>query len=401
MEMTETIREPARDTPVADEYDVVVVGGGVAGVAAAVAASRRGARTLLVENHCVLGGLATEGLVAIFLPICDGRGRQVMGGLAEEMLRLSARNAPARIPACWSPGGDGGARREERYLSRFAPHAYMIALEEFVLESGATITYDTRLVDAVCRGDRVEALIVESRSGREAIRGRVFVDASGDAELCHRVGQDTVVHRDNARSAWFFCDGADGVQLVQNHISFTSPGPDEPLFGGDSRQEVNRMIQESRPMIMDRVRRLRQQKGDPNLYPVLISMIPQFRYTRRLAASFELDAAHVHQWFDDTVTLAPDWREPGPVYAVPYRTLVAASRSNLLVAGRCTSSTRAGGEITRAIPACVGTGEAAGTAAAVAFHAEADVRRLDVKGLQEQLRRQGVLLDPALVDRVD
>lgn len=395
--MTETIREPARETPVIGRYDVAVLGGGVAGLAAAVAAARRGARTLLIEHHCVLGGLATEGLVAIYLPICDGRGRQVMAGLAEEMLRLSARHAPTDIPECWSPGGSVEARHQKRYLSHFAPHAYMIALEDFALENGVKIFYDTRLVEAVCRGDALEAVIVESRSGREAVRARVFIDATGDAELCHRAGQATVVHRDNARAAWFYADEGTRVRLVQHHAPFTNPAPGEPLFGGDSRDEVTDMLLKSRPMIMQRVRRLRQETNNPNLYPVLIGTIPQLRFTRCLAGAFELDASHVHQWIDDAVTLAPDWRAPGPVYAVPYRCLVADRRSNLLVAGRCISSTRSGGEITRAIPVCVGTGEAAGTAAAIASQADADLRTLDVPALQQQLRRQGQLLDPTLV----
>ena len=161
--MSTFVNESARQTAVVGEYDVVVVGGGIAGVAAAVAARRNKARTLLIENHCVLGGLATEGLVAIYLPICDGRGRQVMGGLTQEMLHLTARHAPAAIPDCWMPSAAGGAvssdeRRRHRYLSSFAPHAYMIALEEFALEAGVELMYDTRLCDAVSRGDRIEAV---------------------------------------------------------------------------------------------------------------------------------------------------------------------------------------------------------------------------------------------------
>lgn len=411
--MDKFINEPARQTPVAAEYDVVVIGGGVAGVAAAVAASRNKAKTLLVENHCVLGGLATEGLVAIYLPICDGCGRQVMGGLTQEMLHLSARNAPAEIPQCWtdeaaSAADDGGKdellrqRRKQRYLSCFAPHAYMIALEEFVLEAGVELLYDTRLCDAVVKGERIEAVIVENKSGRQAIRAGAFVDASGDADLCVRAGQATRSHRNNARAAWFYADEGRGLQLIQHHINFERPGAGEPTFGGDSAEQITGMLTGSRPMIMERVRQLRQERGNDNLYPAIISTIPQFRVTRCLQGSFELDESHVHQWFDDAVTLAGDWRRSGPVFAVPYRTLLADSRSNLLVAGRCSSSTRAGAEVTRAIPVCASTGEAAGTAAAMAATSGtaggADLRRLDIAALQARLRRQGIPLDRQLIE---
>lgn len=397
-----TIREAARDLPVVGHYDVAVIGGGVAGVAAAVAAERCGRRTILIENQCVLGGLATAGLVAIYLPVCDGRGRQVIAGISEEMLRLTAQHAPARIPDCWrSPSGDPAARRQERYLSRFAPHPYMLALEQFVLAAGVELSYDTRLVGAVLDGDRIDAAIIESKSGRQAVRARVFVDASGDADLCHQGGQPTVTHHDNARAAWFYAADATGMRLVQCHASFTAAKPDNPLFGGDTREDVNRMLQSSRPMILDRAEALRREGGDAELYPGLISTLPQFRVTRRLAADFELDEAHVHQWFDDTVTLAGDWRKPGPVYAVPLRTLVAAARSNLLAAGRCTSSTRAGAEVTRAIPVCAATGQAAGTAAALAAADGADVRTLDVSQLQGRLQRDGMLFDRDLVAPAD
>jgi len=181
-------------------------------------------------------------------------------------------------------------------------------------------------------------------------------------------------------------------------MSFTDPKPGEPLFGGDTREDVNAMLQKSRPLVMERVRKLRAERNDPDLYPVLIGTIPQFRLTRRMASAVEVDESHNHQWFDDAVTLAGDWREAGPVYAIPYRSLVANERSNLLAAGRCTSSTRSGAEVTRAIPICVATGEAAGTAAAMGCRGEVDLRRMDVTELQGQLLKQGVILDRGLVE---
>ena len=133
-----TIREPARDLRVADSADVVVAGGGVAGIAAAVAAARSGASVLLLERTCTPGGLATAGNVAIYLPICDGRGRQVLGGLAEELLRLSVadlrREVPAagffREPAAWrDPAATPGERAKSgRFQTGFDPAAFSLAL---------------------------------------------------------------------------------------------------------------------------------------------------------------------------------------------------------------------------------------------------------------------------------
>jgi hypothetical protein len=120
--------------------------------------------------------------------------------------------------------------------------------------------------------------------------------------------------------------------------------------------------------------------------------------TRRLVASFGLAEDHAHRWFVDTIGLTGDWRRPGPVFAIPFGCLQAQENVNLLAAGRCISVDNTAWDALRAIPPCVVTGEAAGTAAALAAHnAGGQVSLLDVELLQAQLREQGVLLDPDLV----
>ena len=98
MMVSDRILEPGRDVPVIGEYDVVVVGGGIAGAAAAVAAAREGASTCLIEKANGLGGLATLGLIEVYLPLCDGRGRQVIAGLAETFMLNSLKYGPGEVP---------------------------------------------------------------------------------------------------------------------------------------------------------------------------------------------------------------------------------------------------------------------------------------------------------------
>ena len=120
--------------------------------------------------------------------------------------------------------------------------------------------------------------------------------------------------------------------------------------------------------------------------------------TRRLVGSFSLAEAHRHQWCDDAIGLTGDWRQPGPVYAISLRSLCGVRNANLFAAGRCISADTTVWDVTRAIPLCVVTGEAAGTAAALAVkRTDANVQTLDLGLLQRQLRLQGVMLDPALV----
>jgi flavin-dependent dehydrogenase len=143
------------------EYDVAVVGGGVAGVAAALQSARSGMKTVLVEKTILLGGLATSGLVYIYLPLCDGMGHHVTRGISEELLKLSLKYGPGEIPdwrnACSAP-------ESGRYICRFSPASFMLSLEELLLEENVDLWYDTLVCGAEMNGSRVTGIIVENES---------------------------------------------------------------------------------------------------------------------------------------------------------------------------------------------------------------------------------------------
>ena len=150
--MKNTIYEPAKNIDVLGRYDVVVVGGGIAGVSAALAAARAGAKICLLERFCALGGLATIGNVVIYLPLCDGKGHQVSGGICEELIKLSVDDEPKErpglrigpVPACWAKGGDAEERKKHRYQTGFNPVTFMYKLERLLLKNHVKIYYDTR-----------------------------------------------------------------------------------------------------------------------------------------------------------------------------------------------------------------------------------------------------------------
>ena len=138
-----TLTEPARVLPVIDDCDVLVCGGGVAGIAAALAAARTGARTVLLEREFLLGGLATLGLVTIYLPLDDGCGHQVSFGIAEELLRRSIRSGIVedRYPAGWldgTPNADG-----PRFEVQYNPNAFAVEVEKLLTDAGVKILYGT------------------------------------------------------------------------------------------------------------------------------------------------------------------------------------------------------------------------------------------------------------------
>ena len=142
-----TVNEPARNLPVSASYDLVVAGAGIAGVAAAVAAARNNISVCLIDKASAAGGLATLGNVSVWLPICDGNGRQVIGGLAEELLRLSVADIPHddptarfhQIPECWQKPPGRAERKTKRFQVNFNPASYMFALEKLVVDEGVEL----------------------------------------------------------------------------------------------------------------------------------------------------------------------------------------------------------------------------------------------------------------------
>ena len=155
------------------DYDVAVAGGGVAGAAAAVAAARLGAKTVLIEKTCTPGGLASAGLINIYLPLCDGNGTQVTFGIAEELMRRALKYGPGTVPPDWM--AKRNAPEAERLRCVFAPASLILALEELLLENGVDIWYDTLAVGVCKEGRYLQRLCVENTDGRSEIRAKAFV----------------------------------------------------------------------------------------------------------------------------------------------------------------------------------------------------------------------------------
>jgi 2-polyprenyl-6-methoxyphenol hydroxylase-like FAD-dependent oxidoreductase len=404
------IKEPSREIPVAGSYDVIVVGGGMAGVAAAIAAARNGARVGLIEKQCALGGLATLGNVTMWLPLCDGRGNQVTAGLAEELLKLSVadlqRDNPAAgfkgIPACWQPGGDPQERTKKRYRTDFNPAAYLFALEDLVVRAGVPLLYDTRFCTVLREDGRITHVVVENKNGRSAMACGMVIDATGDADVCRAAGEETVSLDSNVPAAWFYTFNEGKLQrhLFSNKYSDkgTRAGGEGPFFAGDDVEQVTGHILQSRKQVREKLEEYRSQEGGRDLQLLMPPTIACLRMTRRLVGRFTVGERHVHRWFEDTIGTVGDWRRCGPVYAIPLEALCAERNHNLFAVGRCFSVDNTAWDALRVFAPCVVTGEAAGTAAALAV-AQRDCKTgaLDRYKLQAKLLAQGVLLDPKLV----
>ncbi|MFY9175752.1 MAG: FAD-dependent oxidoreductase [Caldicoprobacterales bacterium] len=389
------IIEKERKIPVIDTFDLVVVGGGVAGVAAALAAARNNVSVCLIEKENMLGGLATLGLVAIYLPLCDGMGNQVIGGIGEELLKVSIKYGPGQIPDCWKQGGDVSKRKEVRYQLEFNPASFAIAMEELLLQHSVSIYYDTRFCSVVMDNNSIEAIIIENKGGRSAIRCNAVVDATGDADVCYMAGEKTISVDTNRRAGWFYSYDGQKIQLHQLSDPLYKPTPPgSRTYAGDNWKDVNALNIDARKFIIDKIHELRKIEGNEKIYPLIIPAIPQFRMTRRLDGQITMDKHHERYYFNDTIGMTGDWRNRGPMYYIPFRSLIGARVKNLITAGRCVSAYGDLWDIMRVIPPCAVTGQAAGTAAALLTREKYDdFNSLDINRLQSLLIEQGVIIN--------
>ena len=399
--MTESYVKEVRQTPVLARPEVLVAGGGFAGIAAALAAARLGKKVMLIERMFLLGGLGTSGLVTIYLPLCDGQGRQVSFGLAEELLRLSVREHcdGARGVENWlthRPSDLATRAAGHRFEVNFNPQLFAISAEQTLLDAGVEILYGTVVTAVEREEDRIRTVYIETKGGRYAVLPEMIVDATGDADLAYMTGLETALYAPgNHLAAWYYYSGKEGYglkpmgmvdqteeEMARNPVSRLSTRS----FRGLDGRELSEVTCLSHAAILNDVRR--KKESDPTYEPVTVATIPQMRMTRRLVGAYTLDEGEVHKRQEDSVGMVSDWRKRGPVFEVPYGTLYSPACANLATAGRCTSVTDPMWDIMRVIPCCSVTGQAAGTAAALCR----DYRQLPVSTLQNQLQMDGVVL---------
>ena len=388
------------ETKVTEACDVLVCGGGFAGISAALAAARQGSKVILLEKQFILGGLGTAGLVTVYLPLCDGYGRQVSFGIAEELLRLSvSMGAEDRYPHNWLDSDDKTKRTAEdkRFEVQYNPQLFAILAEQLLTESGVTILYGSYAVGVSRQGDKIDAVIIENKSGRQAISAKTVVDATGDCDIAYFAEVPTENFKQGSvLAAWYYSLGQKGYKL--NMVGFADI-PDEQKnnankiellvskrFTGLDGKEISEMVKLSHSSTLNDV--IKNRKTDNTLVPTSIATIPQIRMTRKIVGEYTLHDTEVHKFFADSVGMVSDWRKRGPVYEVPFSTLFSKAVKNLITAGRCTSVTDSMWDIMRVIPCCAVTGEAAGVAAAICD----DFTKIDMEKLQNKLKENGVVL---------
>ena len=440
------VTEPERRTPVGGEYDVVVLGGGPAGIAAAAGAAGHGRRTLLVERYGFLGGMGTAAGVTNFCGLhanVFGDIRQVVHGVADDLIgridRLGGLNAPHLVLG-------------KTHAQAYDTAAYKIAADDLLVSRGVDILFHAFAVGVVlARGGCIEALLVETKSGRMAMRAQVFVDCSGDGDLAAFAGarfdKDDMLYPsmmfrvnnvdpDKAGEAWksvpalmqeaekrgvaFPRKGA--IIRPQKHtsewrvnVTQVKDADGRPIDGTDAHALSAGEIDGRRQAraFFDFLKR--EAPGFADAYIVDIPPQLGIRETRRIKGLATLtgddvtacadfaDTIGVNGWplemhvAGDVVWRWPDIPGSRGFNQLPYRMLVPTTETgapfdNLLVAGRCGSMTHEGQSAARVSGACFVMGEAAGTAAHLALAGNRACADVSISNLQETLEGGGVYL---------
>lgn len=415
------IDEPARRTPVRHECDVLVVGGGSAGVAAAVSAARTGADVLLVERSNALGGLATGGLIILLLSLDDGRGHPVVGGLCQEVTeRLAARGA-AYFPAAgeWGRADDalverdrrfglvwGRAPHRVRYSVAYDPEAMRLVLLEMLEASGARLLLHAQAAEPIVNERRIQAVTFQSKAGRFAVRARTVIDASGDGDVF--AGAGCAFEREDVLPwLWFVLGGIeDTTAATDRGLGFRTPGHGRLLMPWGATEKISRRIDATSPedltlaelacrkRVMAEFERLRREEpGFARAHLCRVAEQLGITESRRLLGRTVLGRDEVDEPKADAVALTGHWTKYGALYWIPYGALLPRELDNLLVAGRCISVDHRVHHATKEIPACFATGEAAGTAAGLARSTDTAPAALPVDALRRRLESQGAILD--------
>ena len=413
-----TYQEPARAIPVTREADVVIVGGGPAGLAAAIASARAGAHTVLVEQFGYLGGTATASLMACingFRNQVEPDATQTVRGIAEEIvLGLKQVDGLGKSPYPQKPYPTEPGQLEYSYVIDTERFKHLTL--QLCVAAGVDLLFHTYFSDAIVESGVLRGVIVENKSGRQALLARYVVDASGDGDVAARAGvpfwqvvkdeaprlNDQLMYRIQFGAArpeeQHACDfGTNAVVW----------GPSVGPLNGANGDELSRAEVDARLRVYEDF--ARKQKANPELADARVIETPPLlgvRQTRFIEGEYQLTAedAITGRRFDDVVAISscPIIHYYGyrrylehEGYDIPYRCLVPKGVDNLLVAGRCISSEQQPYESHRAMVPIMAIGQAAGAAAALCAQSGVAPRRLDVTALQRTLLTQGAELRKA------
>ena len=420
------------------EVDVFVAGGGPAGIAAAVSAARQGKKVFLAEKQNCLGGMGTAGMLPAFMPFSDGV-NFLSGGIGKEIQSKAIE------------AGGTGPDSKDSIRSEVLKRVY----DQLLLDSGVEFILQAQVIDLQTSSDRVETVILAAKSGIYAVKAKMFIDGTGDGDLCVWAGApwemgdgEGNVMAGTLCSLWADIDWdtakKEGLPFQEKNLEeafkqkiFTNEDRHLPgmwrvgahlgggnighTFGVDGTNEVSmtKALVWARKSLMEYERYYKQfLKGFDKMELAATAAMLGIRETRRIMGdyvlnlkdfekravfedeigrySYPVDIHAAKANADDYKKYADDFKKlrygKGENYGIPYRSLLPQKLSNVWVTGRCISTDRYMQSSIRVMPGCFITGQAAGVASAMAIEKNTNNRGISVKELQERLKKTGAFL---------
>lgn len=443
------------------ETDVLVIGGGSAGLGAAVAAARNGAKTLLIEREQMLGGMATGGLVGPFMTCYnDEPTEQIVKGIFDELCTRTEERGGAIHPS----RVEGMSTYSSYYIKShchvtpFSSEILEVVMEEMVREAGAEILYDVQVCDVLTDGGKITGVVAAMKEGMAVFCAKTYIDCTGDADVVYFAGGDFVkgdekdgvmqpvtlffevgnIDREKFVGAleekkakgelgipgencwsWYIKEArANGDWDIDRH---EVGNYEEPIKGrwkinttrmayvdATRTEEISKAVMEGRRQVFEVLHFLQKYvPGCENIELIEMASRLGVRETRHIKGQYKLTTEDIldRKHFEDaicTFAYAIDihnsegggatFHQVNDYYTIPFRCLVPEKIENLLVAGRCISGTSGAAASYRVIPCCIATGQAAGTAAALALGEGCEAGDVPTEKLRETLTRQGAVI---------
>ena len=419
----EYIAEPARKTPIVAHVDVAVLGGGPSGIIAALASARNGAETLLIERCDHIGGYFANapGGQSVGVSFQDMNGNMIIRGLPWEFMeRLIAMGGAVGPQDLHEPDEKKVAgnvsfdhAHQKRHIGKTKPNVEYEAVKSLAFrmfeEEGVRLLLHSWAVGAIVEGDALKGVIVENKSGRQAILAKVVVDCTGDADIAAYAGapvrkapKDRVYQM--SRGFKVAIRNEKGQPVIIGGV-----GGNYDYGDGTDARDLTRAEIELRKKAEAQLEEMRKRPGFEACYLFGTGESPQLgvRETRQIVGEYVLTEEDIVEGrkFPDAIAKSAnpiDMHKSGggnenrsvktDYHDIPYRCLVPLKIDNLLVAGRAISATHVAEAAIRKIPVCMATGEAAGTAAALAAKSGTSPRALDVEMLRNTLQAQGAVV---------
>lgn len=402
---------PSSKVPVKYKTQLTVMGGGPAGISAAISAARNGTEVLLIERNGFLGGQATGGLVIILCGLNDSKERIIRGFCQEIINYLELFNA---------------SKLWHNYII-FEPEVLKRCFDEYIIKNKVNLLLNSLIVDAIVEHDYIKYIIIETKSGRLAIETDFIIDCTGDADslkwtnetfdqqpkdkarsvtACFRVGGVDVpvasdyvkmhkeeyekIFQDNELNInpwhWASTVNDNFVWFDMSHINNIDITDVDDLTQAELKtRELSWKIFETYKKYV---------KGFENSYMVDIAPLLGVRDSRRLQGEYFITESDYGKHFEDCISFAPYYYDKQGVgkLQIPYRSLLPRRIKNLLVAGRAIGIEHKLIDCIREIPCCMATGQASGVAVSIAINKSVDLKFVDYSMLQNALRSQGAYI---------